>query len=101
MAQVEDEAVGFTRVLFECRQCNVHKLPPRTTTAGYLAEDFDKEAVQKVELIVKTWSYERAAVELRTDGTLFAMCPLDGKKSSDSVERSQGSSRYFALKVAR
>jgi hypothetical protein len=101
MGDDEGVAVGFTRVLYECAECNAHKLPARTHAAAYNAEDFDKEAVHKVELSVRTWSYERAAVELRANNALFAICPLDGAKFSECVERSTGSSRYFALKVAR
>ena len=100
MEMDEEAAVGFVRVLYECMECNAHKLPPRAHANQYNAEEFDKESVQKVDLCLKTWSYERAAIEIRANGELFAVCPLDGTTSSESVERAVGSSRYFALKVA-
>ena len=98
----EEVSTTFTKVLFQCSDCKAHRLPPRTTSAVYNAEDFNKEEAQAVQLKVKTWNFKKAAIELTArNGELFAICPLDNDRFSDSVERTQGSSRYFAIKVAR
>jgi hypothetical protein len=96
----DDTPTAFVSVLFEC-SCNAHRLPTRVSSTAYNADDFNKDSVIVVSLKIKTWSFERAAVELYSNGNLFAACPLDGTKFSDSVERAVGSSRYFSLKVQR
>ena len=100
--QVSDGPTLFVRALYTCETCQAHRLPIRTSSAPYNAEEFKNSPSVPVRLTVNTWSYEKAAIELHaTSGELFAVCPLDGQKSSDSVERAVGSSRYFALKVKK
>jgi hypothetical protein len=90
----------FTRILFELNECNAHRLPTRTSAGGFTTIDFSKE-VLSAQLFVKTWSFEKAAVEIYVGGKLFAACPLMEENYSCSVERTADSSRYFVLKVMR
>ena len=101
MSEEEDGPTTFVQTLFECASCNAHRLPTRTSAAAYSAEEFRKDSVLPVEVKVKTWSFEKAAVEVYSNSVLFAVCPLNGERFADSVERANGSSRYFALKVVR
>ena len=94
-----DSPSSFVQTLFRFTDAHAHRLPLRASSRLYNAQDFGEPI--KTEVVVKTWNYETAAVEVYSGGVLFASCPLQGEKYTDSVERTIGSSRYFVLKVVR
>merc|ERR1712137_850312 len=81
--------------------CFVYKLPPRSTTQGYKAADWDLENPSWTGRVRVTGKGEQAFVKLedRASGQTFAICPVDIDKSSEAVEAVLDSSRYYVLRI--
>jgi len=90
-----DEQIEQTLLII--RECFVYKIPPRQTTSGYKAGDWNVDNfLWSGRLTIKAKG-EQAIIRLedvKTDD-LFAICPV----SPGSVESVSDSSRYFVLRV--
>ncbi|KAJ3123388.1 hypothetical protein HK098_001932 [Nowakowskiella sp. JEL0407] len=82
MAQAEE----YERVLLVIRECMVYKIPPRSTSRGYKAADWDVNQF--------LW---KGRLRDGSTGDLFAICPYD--LDGSCVEPVLDSSRYFVLKI--
>ncbi|KAL1511502.1 hypothetical protein AB1Y20_006299 [Prymnesium parvum] len=82
-------------------QAHVYKLPPRPSSGGWRCQDWPKTNhifTARVR-IVACGAKCTIRLEDPTNGTLFAMCPLDNEKPQLSVEPVADSSRYFVIRV--
>jgi len=99
-----DEAIQS--VLFIGKECQVFKLPPRTSSSGYKAAEWESSLLWTGRLRVienlNSESQGSGTCEIRMEdgqtGELFATAPYDGPKGK-SVEPVLDSSRYFVLAV--
>ncbi|KAF9520001.1 hypothetical protein BS47DRAFT_918793 [Hydnum rufescens UP504] len=90
----------FESVLFVARDISVYPVPPRTSIAGYKAEewgDLTKFIWKGRMRIIETSKSCSIRLEDATTGEVFAEAPYD--HTGTSVEAVLDSSRYFVLRV--
>lgn len=94
LKSLEDNEV-IERVRCSIPDTHVFKLPPRPTAGGWRGADWDKEVWQGTLKVVERGDLTVILLVDRTNGTIFAVCPVkDG-----AVDRCVDSSRYFVLRV--
>jgi len=94
---MSSEEENVEQTLFVCKECFVYKLPPRTSSAGYRAADWDITTFLWSGKISVRSIGEKCIILLEdsNSGELFATCPI----TPGSVESVSDSSRYFVLKI--
>ncbi|KNC98858.1 uncharacterized protein SPPG_05828 [Spizellomyces punctatus DAOM BR117] len=89
----------YESVLLVIRECYVYRVPPRSSTRGYRASDWDVNQhlwTGRLRVIAKG---DNAVIQLEdaNTGDIFAVSPYDPQ--SNSVEPVLDSSRYFVLRI--
>eukprot|EP00762_Andalucia_godoyi_P007746 ANDGO_01791.mRNA.1 NECAP-like protein CG9132 len=95
---MEDE---IERLLFTCNDVHVYKIPPRQTSAGYKAGDWEGNLIWNGRCTV-FGKGEICSIKLedKTNGSLFATCTVNTAPGApQAVERVLDSSRYFVLRI--
>ncbi|GAA95542.1 uncharacterized protein L969DRAFT_85234 [Mixia osmundae IAM 14324] len=93
----------FESVLWIARECYVYQIPPRSSGAGYRANDWQvdkflwKGRLRVMEIGSGTPSRVEIKLEDDSTGDEFAVCPYD--TTGAAVEAVLDSSRYFVLRV--
>ncbi|WFD22626.1 hypothetical protein MEQU1_001300 [Malassezia equina] len=86
--------------LYSVRVCNVYRVPPRATAAGYRAAEWGNMSQPlwsgRLRVVEHAETCE-IRLEDGTTGELFASCPYD--VSGKSVEATLDSSRCFVVRV--
>jgi len=92
---MEDEE--YEQTLLAIKECFVYKIPPRHTSSGYKAADWNVSSFIWSGKLVITSKGEKCFIKLISPdkGDIFAICPY----SPTSVEPVSDSSRYFVLKI--
>jgi len=90
-----DEDIEQTLVVI--KQCFVYKIPPRTSSHGYRAADWDLQSPMWTGRCVVVSEGDRCKVKLEdvNTGELFAACLV----TEASIEPVADSSRYYVIKI--
>ncbi|XP_065842321.1 adaptin ear-binding coat-associated protein 1-like [Oscarella lobularis] len=91
---------GYESILCVKPEVYIYRIPPRTSTRGYRAADWNLEKPDwtgRMKIVAKGKNCT-IKLEDKTSGNLFAACPVDNYPGS-SVEAVLDSSRYFVLKI--
>eukprot|EP01113_Clastostelium_recurvatum_P018567 TRINITY_DN2188_c0_g1_i3.p1 TRINITY_DN2188_c0_g1~~TRINITY_DN2188_c0_g1_i3.p1 ORF type:complete len:286 (-),score=81.49 TRINITY_DN2188_c0_g1_i3:123-980(-) len=88
----------YEHTLLIKKECFVYRIPPRTSAAGYKAQDWDASKFIWSGRLVITAKGDRCTIKLEDINTndVFATCPVD----PTAVEPVTDSSRYFVLKIS-
>ncbi|KAJ3090635.1 hypothetical protein HK102_003153 [Quaeritorhiza haematococci] len=89
----------YESVLLVIRECYIYRVPPRSTSRGYRAAEWDVNQflwTGRVRVIAKG---DNASIRFEdaTTGEVFAVCPYD--LEGTAVEPVLDSSRYFVVKI--
>ncbi|KAI8907428.1 adaptin ear-binding coat-associated protein 1 NECAP-1 [Powellomyces hirtus] len=89
----------YEAVMLVITEVNVYRIPPRQTSRGYRASDWDVTQHLWTGRLKITASSTKATIRFEdpTTGDLFAVCPYD--PNGTSVEPVQDSSRYFVVRI--
>jgi len=81
--------------------CFVYRIPPRSSTQGYKAADWNLEApVWQGRITVKAKGGKCfAQLEDSNTNQVFAVCHIDPENQQETVEAVLDSSRYYVLKI--
>merc|ERR1712137_723714 len=93
---------GYEETFCVLEPCFVYKIPPRATTQGYKAADWNlDQPVWQGRLRVKGEGLTKLFVQLEdpVSGRVFATCRVDPDKMSETLEPVLDSSRYYALRI--
>jgi len=87
----------YEQTLLVIKECFVYKIPPRTTSAGYKAADWDLSNPMWTGRLVITSKGNSCIIKLEdpNTGDVFAVCPVN----QTAVETVNDSSRYFVLRI--
>mmetsp|Transcript_6954 Transcript_6954/g.10962 ORF Transcript_6954/g.10962 Transcript_6954/m.10962 type:complete len:266 (-) Transcript_6954:253-1050(-) len=97
-----DDESDLEQTLFMVRECYVYKIPPRTSTQGYRANEWDVNKwiwSGRIKVVAKGNTCN-IILEDNTTGVLFASCSVNtSEQGPESVEPVVDSSRYFVLRI--
>jgi len=87
----------YEQTLLVVKECFVYKIPPRSTSAGYRAADWDLSSPLWTGRMVVIAKGEKCTIKLEdpNSGDLFAICPV----TDTAVEPVSDSSRYFVVRI--
>lgn len=83
------------RVRCIIKDAHVFKLPPRQTAGGWRGADWKDKVWQGTVKVVERGELTAILLVDRTNGSMFAVCPL----KEGAVDRCVDSSRYFVLRI--
>lgn len=89
------------QILNSTREVFVYKIPPRQSSTGYKAEDWEGNMIWKGRcMVVGRGPVCEIRLEDPSDGSLFATCIVNTAPGApQAVERVVDSSRYFVLRI--
>ncbi|KAI8800151.1 adaptin ear-binding coat-associated protein 2-like protein [Cladochytrium replicatum] len=102
MANNNNTDDGYESVLYVCNSIQAFRIPPRSSSRGYRAQDWDNPNAQIWTGRLRIFANSRSAsirLEEPNSGELFALSPIDAKNLAGSVEPVTDSSRYFVIKI--
>jgi hypothetical protein len=101
MSNLDPDDEEMDRTLLVIPKCFVYRIPPKATSAGYRAADWDVKSPNwtgRMEIIARE---DKCRINFVDDtGKLFATAPVSSRNPKETVEKVTDSGRYFAVRIA-
>ncbi len=96
-----DDADELDRNLLVIEKCFVYRIPPKQTSAGHRAADWNVKQPDwtgRLEVIAREANCRINFID--PQGNLFATAPVSSRNPKETVEKVTDSGRYFVVRIA-